>query len=151
MKYDRSFRNLMQMLGDGGGIYSNGQTSASQSFATGETIQGNVIHDMNGNFFAIYTDNGSDWVTMTGNVFWNPSGGTPFGTCHDNYYPGEGGGLDNEIIQGNYWQGNVAGGSDARCQISGDTTISGPADVPAAVLDAAGLEPAYQSLSSGLK
>jgi hypothetical protein len=138
--------NVMQILGDGAGIYANGQTSANQSLSTGETMKGNVVHDLSGNFYAFYTDNGSDWITMTGNVFWNPSGGTPFGSCHQNYYPGEGGGLDNEIIQGNYWQGSPVGNSDAHCQISGNTTISGPGDVPPAILAASGLEPAYQSL-----
>ncbi len=138
--------NVMQMLGDGGGIYSNGQTSASQSYSTGETINGNVIHDLGGDNTPLYTDNGSDWLTMTENAVWNANGATPFGDCHDNYYPNEGGGLDDEIIQNNYWQGDVAGSTDAHCQISGNTTISGPADVPASVLGAAGLEPAYQGL-----
>ncbi len=137
--------DVMQMLGDGGGIYSNGQTSASRSFGTGETIDGNVIHDLTGNSYALYTDNGSDWITVTGNAAWN-AGGTSFGSCHENYYPGEDGGLDNEMIQGNYWQGTVAGSTDAHCQISGNTTISGSADVPASILGAAGLEAAYRGL-----
>lgn len=138
--------DAMQMLGDGGGIYSNGQTSASQSYDTGETITGNVIHDLKGYCYPLYTDNGSDWITMTGNAAWNSNGSTPFGSCHDDYYSGEGGGLDNEIVQGNYWQGSPAGSADAHCRISGNTTISGQGDVSAAVLDAAGLEASYMGL-----
>jgi hypothetical protein len=145
--------NHMQTLSDGGGIYTNGQTSASQSYATGETIKGNVIHDQKNIFWSIYNDNGADWTTVTGNAIWNPSGGMPWGYCHNNHYPGEGGGLDNQTIQGNYWQGSPTLGGfgagtapDAHCLISGNTTITGPAGVPAAVLSAAGLEPAYQAL-----
>ena len=58
----------------------------------------------NHSFWGLYTDNGSDWMTVTGNAVW--SGGSPWGYCHDDHYPGEGGGLDNQLIQGNYWQGS---------------------------------------------
>jgi hypothetical protein len=143
--------SIMQTLSDGGGIYTNGQTTSSHSYATGETVKGNVIHDQNHSFWGLYDDNGSDWMTVTGNAVWN--GGSPWGYCHDDHYPGEGGGLDNQIIQGNYWQGTptlsgpgAGTAPDAHCQISGNTTISGAAGVPAAILSAAGLEPAYQGL-----
>ena len=143
--------DVMQTLSDGGGIYTNGQTTQSHSYATGETVKGNVLHDLNHSFWALYSDNGSDWMTVTGNAVWN--GGSPWGYCHDDHYSGEGGGLDNQIIQGNYWQGSptLAGpgagtAPDAHCQISGNTTIKGPTDVPASIVAAAGLEPAYQGL-----
>jgi hypothetical protein len=143
--------NIMQTLSDGGGIYTNGQTTQSHSYATGETVKGNVLHDLNHSFWGLYSDNGSDWMTVTGNAVWN--GGSPWGYCHDDHYPGEGGGLDNQIIQGNYWQGTptLAGpgagtAPDAHCQISGNTMIKGPADVPASIISAAGLESAYQGL-----
>ena len=142
---------IMQVLSDGGGIYTNGQTTQSHSYATGETVKGNVMHDLNHSFWGLYSDNGSDWMTVTGNAVWN--GGSPWGYCHDDHYAGEGGGLDNQIIQGNYWQGTptLAGpgagtAPDAHCQISGNTTIKGPADVPASIINAAGLESAYQGL-----
>lgn len=146
--------DVMQTLNDGGGIYTNGQTSATHSFATGETVEGNVVHDLKGFIWGLYDDNGSDWTTVTGNVFWNPSGSqSPWGYCHNNYYPGEGDGLDDILVQGNYWQGSptLAGpgagaAPDAHCQISGNTTISGASDAPAAIVAAAGLEAAYQSL-----
>jgi hypothetical protein len=142
---------IMQTLSDGGGIYTNGQTTQSHSYATGETVKGNVMHDLNHSFWGLYSDNGSDWMTVTGNAVWN--GGSPWGYCHDDHYPSEGGGLDNQIIQGNYWQGTptlsgpgAGTAPDAHCQISGNTTIKGSADVPASIVSAAGLEPAYQSL-----
>jgi hypothetical protein len=148
---DNLIFNIMQTLSDGGGIYTNGQTTSSHSYATGETVKGNVIHDLNHSFWGLYDDNGSDWMTVTGNAVWN--GGSPWGYCHDDHYPGEGGGLDNQIIQGNYWQGNptlqgpgAGQAPDAHCQISGNTMISGPTDVPASIISAAGLESAYQSL-----
>ena len=60
---------------------------------------------------------------------------------------------DDILVQGNYWQGSPtlrgpgAGmAPDAHCRISGNTTVSGPEAVPATVVAAAGLEPAYQSL-----
>jgi hypothetical protein len=146
--------DVMQFLNDGGGIYTNGQTSASHSFATGETVSGNVIHDLNGFIWGLYDDNGSDWVTVTGNAFWNPSGSqSPWGYCHNNYYPGEGGGLDDILVEGNYWEGSPtlqgpgAGmAPDAHCQLSNNPTISDPSQVPSAIINAAGLETAYQGL-----
>jgi Right handed beta helix region len=65
--------NVVQKLQDGGAIYTVGQTAASQSFATGETVKGNVIHDQPNIYWEIYTDNAADWVTITGNAAWNPS------------------------------------------------------------------------------
>jgi hypothetical protein len=92
-------------------------------------------------------------MTVTGNAVWNPSGGMPWGYCHNDSYPGEGGGLDNQIIQGNHWQGNptlqgpgAGPAPDPHCQISGNTTISSSAEVPASILSNAGLESSYQSL-----
>jgi hypothetical protein len=138
--------DIMQTLSDGGGIYTNGQTSASRSFATGETIKGNVIHDQPNVQWLIYDDNGADWITVTGNALWNPAGGRVWGYCHTDSYPGEGGGLNNALVQGNYWQGSPASTPDAHCQISDNTMITGAAGVPAAIISAAGLESVYQSL-----
>ena len=141
---------VMQLLSDGGAIYSNGQTSASHSFETGETVTGNVIHDVVNPYWAIYDDNGTDWMTVTGNAIWNASQGLVWGYCHANYYPDEGGGLDNANVRGNYWQGlpTLMNGAptDPHCFVDQNTTITGPADVPRAVLDAAGLEPAFGDL-----
>jgi hypothetical protein len=144
----------MQTLNDGGGIYTNGQTSAAHSFATGETVKGNVVHDLKGFIWGLYVDNGTDWITVSGNAFWNPSGSTsPWGYCHNNFYPGEGGGLDNILVQGNYWQGDptlqgpgAGTAPDAHCQLSSNTKITGPTDAPAAVVAAAGLETAYKTV-----
>jgi len=139
---------VMQLMMDGGAIYTNGQTSASQSFETGQTVTGNVIHDVIGPYWAIYDDNGSDWMTVSGNAIWSSSEG-PWGYCHPNFYPGEGGGLDYANVHDNYWQGiPTLNGSfdDSHCFVYPNTTITGPADVPKAILDAAGLEPAFADL-----
>jgi hypothetical protein len=138
--------NVMQVLADGAGIYTNGQTSATGSFATGETIRGNVIHDQVNHGHSIYTDNGTDWMTITGNAVWNTGAANSWGTCHKDYYPGEGGGLDNEILKGNYWSTGPASGTDPHCQISGNMVITDQTGVPASILAGAGLEPQYQGL-----
>ena len=146
--------NVMQTLNDGGGIYTNGQTSAAHTFATGEVLKGNVVHDLKGFIWGLYVDNGTDWITVSGNAFWNPSGSlSPWGYCHNNTYPGEGGGLDNILVTGNYWQGDptlqgpgAGAAPDAHCQLSNNTKISGAADAPAAIVAAAGLEAAYKGV-----
>jgi hypothetical protein len=139
--------DVMQLLSDGGAIYSNGQTSTSQSYADGLTVTGNVIHDLKNPFWAIYDDNGTDWMTVTGNAVWNTV--SPWGYCHMDYYSGENGGLDNQTIHGNYWQGMPdAPGPSSRCVVSDNVSITGPADVPTQILNAAGLEPAFASVLS---
>jgi hypothetical protein len=114
-------------------------------------VTGNVIHDDNAFGWAIYTDNGSDWITVTGNAVWNAS--SSFGYCHNDTIPGEGGGLANTIVKGNYLSGAQSSGPGSgpdlpapHCQISGNTPTAKQADVPAAVLAAAGLEAPYQAL-----
>jgi hypothetical protein len=56
----------MQLLTDGGGIYSNGIQGTS--FGDGELIEGNVVHDQAHPYGAIYLDNGSQYVTVTRNL-----------------------------------------------------------------------------------
>jgi hypothetical protein len=92
-------------------------------------------------------------MTVTGNAVWNPWQGRAWGFCHMNYYPGEGGGLDNQIVQGNYWQGlptldAIPGfrAPDAHCQVTNNTIITAPSEVPKSIIDAAGLEPSFAHL-----
>jgi hypothetical protein len=138
--------NVMLQLNDGAGIYTNGQTSNDGKFATGETITGNVIHDQVGKGHSIYTDNGTDWMTITGNAVWATGLANSWGTCHVDYYPGEGGGKDNEILKGNYWSSGPTTSADAHCPAMNNTTITDQSGVPAAVLAAAGLEAEYRGL-----
>jgi hypothetical protein len=143
--------DFVQYLSDGGAIYSNGQTGSS--FETGEHITGNVMHDSGGVFHVIYTDNGTDWMTVTANAVWNPGPSNSWGYCHPDYYAGEDGGLDHENVTGNYWDNRTGDGSKGQlpmsaghCNVSGNTDITTGSQVPAALLNAAGLESAYQGL-----
>jgi hypothetical protein len=139
---------VMLTLVDGGAIYTNGQTSASHSFATGETITGNVIHDQVNHGHFIHTDNGADWITATGNAMWNNGPAvTAWGLCHADFYAGEGGGDTNLLIKGNYWSGGPATDStNPQCQVTGNTAITGQSGAPASILANAGVEPTYHDV-----
>jgi Right handed beta helix region len=70
---NRITRNLihdhMQLLYDGGGIYSNG--SQGTSLETGELVEGNVIYNQAHPYGGIYLDDGSRYVTVTNNLIYN--------------------------------------------------------------------------------
>jgi hypothetical protein len=84
---DNLIHNVMQLLGDGSGIYLNGQTIQPTSI-----VSGNYIHDQGDDAGAIYPDEGStDW-DINNNVvasvpqwlfIWTPS--IQNLTIHDNY------------------------------------------------------------------
>jgi hypothetical protein len=101
----------------------------------------------------INTDNGTDWMTVTGNASWNTGPSNSWGYCHNDYYPGEGGGLDHENVTGNFWDNRSGNGSHGQlpthtgnCNIQHNTNITGPTQVPAGILNNAGLEPSFRSL-----
>jgi hypothetical protein len=143
--------SIVQGLGDGAAVYSNGQTGSS--FATGEHITGNVMHDMGDVAHMINTDNGTDWMTVTGNASWNTGPSNSWGYCHNDYYAGEGGGLDHENVTGNYWDNRSGNGSHGQlpthsgsCTVSGNHDITTQSQVPASILADAGLESSYRGL-----
>ncbi len=143
--------NIVTVLDDGAAIYSNGQTGSS--FATGEKITGNVLHDMVNSAHVINTDNGTDWMTVTGNAIWNPGVSNSWGYCHTDFYAGEGGGLDHETVTGNFWDNRQGNGSHGQlpthtgnCDVHGDTDVTGPGQIPATLLGNAGLEHSFMSL-----
>jgi hypothetical protein len=143
--------NFVTYLSDGAAVYSNGQTGSS--FDTGEHITGNVMHDMVGVAHVVNTDNGTDWMTVTGNAMWNPGQSNSWGYCHMDYYAGEGGGLDHENVTGNFWDNRGGNGSHGQlptstgnCNVQGNTDITGAAQVPASLLASAGLQAAFQGL-----
>lgn len=145
--------NVITVLADGAAIYSNGQTGSS--IATGEHISGNVMHDMHNIYHVVNTDNGTDWMTVTGNAMWNPGPSNSWGYCHTDYYPGEGGGLDHENVTGNYWDNRTGNGSHGQlpthtgnCNVQGNTNITSGSQVPSGILNGAGLQSAYTSLLS---
>ena len=158
---DNRIRGFLQVLWDGGAIYSLGQQGRSSD--DGELIAGNVATGKRrlagGNVF--YTDGGSRYVTLEHNVsFDNPPGVTDFGPC---WLPDS---LDICWLQIPY--GSDRGG----CRPYGDLTyrqnywqyptlfisacpyppypvnvvdVPGVGQVPPSILKAAGLQRAYRS------
>ncbi|MBO0885344.1 MAG: IPT/TIG domain-containing protein, partial [Mycobacterium sp.] len=140
---DNLIFNHMQYLRDGGAIYTNG--SQGQSFTHGLTISGNVAYDDNTDN-EYYTDEGSQYVTISGNTAY-ANGGNFNGGCST---------TGHIRVVGNY---NATSLNGFGCsppavdiQSSGNTPIPWkprPGDVPDQVLAQAGLEPAYQYLVTG--
>lgn len=156
---------FLQVLWDGGAIYTVGQQGASA--ADGELIAGNVATGKRrlagGNVY--YTDGGSRFVTLEQNVSLNnPPGVTDFGPCWlpDSLeicglqipYGSDRGGCrpyGDLTYRENYWQYPHMF-TDA-CPYppypvgiaeSGNRTISDASQVPASILRGAGLQPRYR-------
>lgn len=104
-------KRFLMVLWDGGAIYTVGQQGATA--ADGELIAGNVASDKRrlagGNTF--YTDGGSRYVTLKGNVsFDNTPGITDFGPC----------GLDDSLLT--CWLYLPYGSDRGGCRPYGDLT-----------------------------
>jgi hypothetical protein len=136
----------MQLRSDGGGIYVLG--IEGDSMADGLLIQGNVVRNTNsaGGGHAIYTDGGSEYITMTGNAMFanstpsmggcNEGGGTPYG---------------NFSFTGNYVENPTPDwpcGAPSNATISNTQVAPDGTGVPASLLANAGLEPQYAYLAA---
>jgi hypothetical protein len=140
---DNLIENPMQMLADGGAIYTQGITGTS--LANGEHITGNVILGALDHGHAIYTDNGSTFITADGNVeFGNEN---DWGSRHADYTPGATGD-DPLLIENNYWQQGDQDNSSDNVTESGNQIITSLRQVPASILDNAGLQSAYRHLAA---
>lgn len=158
-------RRFLQVVWDGGAVYTQGRQGAGP--ADGEVIAGNVASGKRpaagGNVF--YTDGGSRYVTLTGNVSLdNPVGRTDFGPCGrpDSLalcavripYGSDRGGCrpyGDITYRRNYWQHpepfwgacpyppHPVGVRD-----DGNVTIRSSREVPRRVLDAAGRQGTYR-------
>lgn len=136
----------MQLRSDGGGIYVLGQEG--DSLADGLVISGNVVR--NGNSadggHAIYTDGGSQYVTMTGNAMFS-NGVFSMGGCRET----DGTAYGDFSFTGNYVENTTP---DWPCGNPDDLTLnniqvgSDGSGVPAAVIANAGLEPQYAYLAA---
>ncbi|HUN36509.1 MAG TPA: fibronectin type III domain-containing protein [Trebonia sp.] len=140
---DNLIENPMQMLADGGAIYTQGITGSS--LANGEQITGNVILGALDHGHAIYTDNGSTFITIDGNV--ELGNENDWGSRHTDYTAGATGD-DPLLIENNYWQQGDQDNSSANVTESGNQIITSLRQVPAAILASAGLQPAYRGLAS---
>ncbi|HTU72656.1 MAG TPA: fibronectin type III domain-containing protein [Trebonia sp.] len=140
---DNLISNPMQMLADGGAIYTQGITGTS--LADGEQITGNVILGALDHGHAIYTDNGSTFITISGNVeFGNED---DWGSRHTDYTAGASGD-DPLLISGNYWQQGDQDNSSSNVTESGNKIITSLRQVPASIMASAGLQPAYRGLAN---
>ena len=127
--------DLMQRARDGGGIYTLGQQP-------GTMLEGNVVRRMNGDYGCYYTDEGSAFITLQNNVcdtapewldVW-------INTIHDNH------------ILNTYTNVYNMRNNGVNVQIANTVYISDQSWTPEAqaIIDNAGLEPAYSYLHDWL-
>jgi hypothetical protein len=144
----------MKVIVDGGAIYTNGVQGSSME--NGETIEGNVVLQQHHLSWGIYTDNGTEYVKVRGNVVYDAL----YVPLAPTYMPGVSpyfsfGGCGGGPIayDGNYsLQANPAAGllsANAACggnplnsvNVASNHTINALNQVPAPVLASAGIEP----------
>ena len=133
--------DFMQLLADGGGIYTQGIQGTS--FANGERITGNVVHGELDWCRALQSDDGASYVTFADNALYNNA--YDWGTSHYDYVANDGNN-DPLVIHGNYWEQGDGNSSYKRVTVSDNHLISGPSQAPADIIQNAGIEPAFQSL-----
>lgn len=140
---DNRIHDLMLVLADGGGIYTQGLTGPN--LAAGEQVTGNVIRDQFSSGHAIYTDNGSSMITVRGNVIFHTNMDN-WGSRHHDYYDGQdGSNYDPLDVEGNYWQQGDADSSEKNVSVRGNHLIASLSEVPQSIVDNAGLEPEWKT------
>jgi hypothetical protein len=133
----------MQQLNDGGGIYTQGITGSSLS--NGEHINGNVIHDQTGSGHVVYTDNGATDVTITNNGIYNTGPAVAWASRHVDYTANNGN-YDATDVENNYWENPSGYTSGKGITVANNHVITSPSQIPASIVNNAGLEPAYQNI-----
>jgi hypothetical protein len=133
----------MQLLCDGGGIYTQGLTGPS--LAHGEKLLGNVIHDQFSSGHGIYTDNGCNNVMAENNVIFHTDHDN-WGSRHKNYYDGAGKMYDYLDFENNYWQQGERDSSERNATVKNNRLISALDQVPADILDKVGLQPNFKDI-----
>jgi hypothetical protein len=136
----------MQQRSDGGGIYVLGQEGAS--LADGLLISGNVVRngDSAGGGHAIYTDGGSQDVTMTGNAMFS-NGVFSMGGCKEP----DGLPYGNFSFIGNYVENTTPDwpcGDPDNLTLDNTQVSSDGTGVPSSLIANAGLEPQYAHLTA---
>ena len=138
--------DLMLVLSDGGGIYTQGRTG--QTLADGERVADNVIYDQYSSGHAIYTDNGSSMITVSGNVMFHTDHDN-WGSRHRDWYDGhKGENYDPLLIENNYWQQGDADSAKENVTEQGNHLIDSLGQVPAERLHNAGLQPAFRDIAA---
>jgi hypothetical protein len=141
---DNLIYDYHQVLSDGGGIYSNGREGTS--WAHGLTETGNVIYNQINSGFVYYPDQGSAWVTITGNADWSVNGSS-FGGCAP---------VGDLKFDGNYYGTafdptvNICPPTPINVEATGNhqiaNTIPAPGEVPDALLGGAGLQSQFRAM-----
>jgi hypothetical protein len=138
--------NEMLILSDGGGIYTQGLTG--KSLADGEHVTGNVIYNQWSSGHAIYSDNGSSMMTISGNVMFHTDHDN-WGSRHRDYYDDNDGKVfDPLVIENNWWQQGDADSSQENVTEKNNHIINSLSEVPAEILHGAGLEPQFRDIAS---
>jgi len=130
----------MQVLSDGGGIYTNGVVGTS--LADGEKLIGNVMHDQFGSGKTLYTDNGASYITMKSNVLAD-NDYRDWGTKQFNYGLNDNGPMD---VEGNWWQMGDKDTGANNVTVAGNHVIRSISQAPSSIVDSSSLEPAYLGL-----
>jgi Right handed beta helix region len=138
--------NHMSLLNDGGGIYTQGITGSS--LATGEKVMGNVIHDQKGAGHMIYTDNGCTFENIVGNGLYNTGAANAWSSRHHDYRAGATTTYDPTNVLNNYWENGVGNTSSSGVTVSGNHAITSPSQIPASIVNNAGIEPGFKGILS---
>jgi hypothetical protein len=139
---DNLIFDYMQLLDDGGGIYTQGITGTS--LADGEKVTGNVIYDQAGLGKNVYTDNGCTYETVQGNVLYHAAYAN-VASRHTDYRDALGNN-DPTLVTGNYWETGDPDSDNKGLVTTGNHLLANPASAPADIVAAAGLEPTYRGL-----
>jgi len=109
-------------------------------------VSGNLIHDQVGKGHVVYTDNGCTFESILGNGIYNTGPANAWGSTHHNYLPGATTTNDPTDVKNNFWMNGAANGTNSGVTVSGNTAITSASQIPASIVDSAGLEPAFQGL-----
>jgi hypothetical protein len=131
----------MQLLSDGGAIYTQGITGTS--LADGEHITGNVIEGSLGHGHAMYMDNGSTFISATGNVLLGNE--NDWGARHTDYQPGATG-SDPLDISDNWWQQGDQNTTSGNVTVLNNHIITKLSQAPQSIVRAAGIEPRFRGV-----
>jgi Fibronectin type III domain/Right handed beta helix region/Protein of unknown function (DUF1565) len=130
--------DYMLVLADGGGIYTQGLTGTSLD--DGEQVRGNVVYDQYGSGHALYTDNGSCFITVADNVIFHTNFDN-WGSRHRDFYNGADGSTNDPlVIQGNYWEQGTPDENRGGVAVRSNRLISLLGQAPASILESAGLD-----------
>jgi hypothetical protein len=133
--------DLMLVLADGGGIYTQGLTG--HSIADGEKVINNLVTRQYGSGHSLYTDNGSCYVTVAHNIIFDTNFDN-WGSRHGNYYDGKDGSENDPLlIEGNYWQQGDNDNDRGKVVERGNILISKLSEAPPSLREHAGIEPAF--------